>query len=280
MLGAIGPRPIAFASTINQAGQVNLAPFSFFNAFGANPPILIFSPARSGRTNTNKDTFNNVKEVPEVVINVVSYDMVQQMSLSSCEFPPNVNEFVKAGFSEQPSVKVRPPRVLQSKVQIECKVNEVIETGDQGGAGNLVICEILMMHIDEQVLDENGKIDLRKLDLVGRMGGNVYCRANGEALFEVNKPGAKQGIGFDGLPPDVLTSSILTGNDLGILAGVEQLPDSEAISIFSQQDDFRSWVARFVNDPDGFNHQKHMKARQLIAQSNVEDAWLTLLAKL
>ena len=188
LLGAIGPRPIAFASTVDADGNPNLSPFSFFNVFGVNPTTLIFSPSRKGRDNTTKHTYENLKEVPEVVINVVNYNMVQQTSLSSTEYPKGVNEFVKAGFTPIPSEMVIPARVKESPVQFECKVREIIETGDQGGAGNLVICEILLIHIDKSVLDDNGNIDPHKIDLVGRMGGDYYCRASGDAVFIVAKP--------------------------------------------------------------------------------------------
>ena len=211
LLGAIGPRPIAFASTLDADGNDNLAPFSFFNVFSANPPILIFSPARSGRTNTTKDTYNNVKVIPEVVINVVNYDMVHQMSLASSPFSPNINEFDKAGFTAVSSETIQPKRVGESPVQFECKVIEVKELGQNGGAGNLVICEVQKIHIDEKVLNTEGAIDQKEIDLVARMGGNWYCRADENSMFEIQKPITTIGIGFDGMPKDVLTSSILSG---------------------------------------------------------------------
>jgi flavin reductase (DIM6/NTAB) family NADH-FMN oxidoreductase RutF len=229
LLGSIGPRPIAFASTIDKDGNRNLAPFSFFNVFSANPPILIFSPARSGRTNTTKDTHNNVKEVAEVVINVVTYDMVHQMSLASSPFEAGVDEFEKAGFTPVASDTIRPFRVKESPVQMECKVLEVQELGQNGGAGNLVICEVLKIHISESVLDEKGMIDQEKIDLVSRMGGNWYCRANGEALFEVDKPLTTIGIGVDALPAKLKMCKQLTGNDLGILGNLQSVPDNEEI---------------------------------------------------
>ena len=188
LLGAVGPRPIAFASTIDADGNPNLAPFSFFNVFSANPPILIFSPARSGRSNTTKDTYNNVKLVPEVVINVVNYQIVHQMSLASSPYPSGVNEFVKSGFTALKSETVQPMRVAESPVQFECKVNQVVELGTEGGAGNLIICEVTRIHINEDVLDENGMIDQHKIDLVARMGGDWYCRADKQAMFEIKKP--------------------------------------------------------------------------------------------
>jgi flavin reductase (DIM6/NTAB) family NADH-FMN oxidoreductase RutF len=229
LLGSIGPRPIAFASTVDAEGNRNLAPFSFFNVFSANPPILIFSPARSGRTNTTKNTHDNVKEVAEVVINVVNYDMVHQMSLASSPFEAGVDEFVKAGFTPIASDTIRPFRVKESPVQIECKVIEVKELGENGGAGNLVICEVQKIHIDERVLDENQMVDQQKIDLVSRMGGNWYCRANDASMFEVDKPITTIGIGVDSLPMKIRTSSHLTGNDLGILGNMESIPTVEEI---------------------------------------------------
>ncbi|MFT4827309.1 MAG: flavin reductase (DIM6/NTAB) family NADH-FMN oxidoreductase RutF [Paracoccaceae bacterium] len=229
LLGSIGPRPIAFASTVDAEGNRNLAPFSFFNVFSANPPILIFSPARSGRTNTTKNTHDNVKEVAEVVINVVNYDMVHQMSLASSPFEAGVDEFVKAGFTPVASDTIRPFRVKESPIQIECKVIEIKELGQNGGAGNLVICEVQKIHIDERVLDENQMVDQQKIDLVSRMGGNWYCRANDASMFEVDKPITTIGIGVDALPEKIRTSSHLTGNDLGILGNMESIPTVEEI---------------------------------------------------
>ena len=223
MLGAVTPRPIAFASTIDSAGNVNLSPFSFFNVFSANPPIMIFSPARRGRDNTTKHTYENVLQVKQVVINIVNYDIVQQMSLSSTEYGKGVNEFEKAGLTPLASQTIKPPRVAESPVQFECRVNEVISLGTEGGAGNLVICEVLKMHINEAILDADGKIDPVKLDAVSRMGGNWYGRAK-QGMFEVPKPLSRLGIGFDQLPEAIRTSKLLTGNDLAMLANVEVLP--------------------------------------------------------
>ena len=229
LLGSIGPRPIAFASTIDAEGNRNLAPFSFFNVFSANPPILIFSPARSGRTNTTKNTHDNVKAVAEVVINVVTYDMVHQMSLTSSPFEAGVDEFEKAGFTPIASDTIRPFRVKESPVQIECKVLEIKELGQKGGAGNLIICEVQKIHIDERVLDENQMVDQKKIDLVSRMGGNWYCRANDTSMFEVDKPITTIGVGVDSLPINIRTSSQLTGNDLGILGNMLTIPTDEEI---------------------------------------------------
>ncbi len=229
LLGSIGPRPIAFASTIDKEGNRNLAPFSFFNVFSANPPILIFSPARSGRTNTTKNTHDNVKEIAEVVINVVTYDMVHQMSLTSSPFEAGVDEFEKAGFTPIASDTIRPFRVKESPVQIECKVLEVKELGQNGGAGNLVICEVQKIHIDDEVLDENQMVDQQKIDLVSRMGGNWYCRANDASMFEVDKPITTVGIGVDALPEKIRSSRHLTGNDLGILGNMQNIPSTEEV---------------------------------------------------
>jgi flavin reductase (DIM6/NTAB) family NADH-FMN oxidoreductase RutF len=229
LLGSVGPRPICFASTIDAQGNRNLAPFSFFNVFSANPPILVFSPARSGRTNETKHTHDNVKEVPQVVINVVTYEMVHQMSLTSSPYAKGVDEFVKSGFTPIDSDLVKPARVKESPIQLECEVQQVVELGQNGGAGNLVICKVLKMHIDESKLNEHGQIDQTKIDLVARMGGDWYCRANGDALFELVKPLTNCGIGVDALPEHIRLSHVLSGNDLGRLGNVEVMPDADFV---------------------------------------------------
>lgn len=231
LLGGVGPRPIAFASTIDKDGRPNLAPFSFFNVFSSNPPIMVFSPARSGRTGKTKDTLDNVHEVNEVVINVVTYDMVHQMSLASSPYEKGINEFEKAGFTPVASETVKPFRVAESPVQFECKVLEIKELGKDGGAGNLIICEVVRIHIKEELLNDKGQIDQTKIDLVSRMGGNWYCRANGNALFEIDKPITTQGIGVDCLPEKVRLSKDLSGNDLGRLGNMLELPEMEVIDI-------------------------------------------------
>jgi flavin reductase (DIM6/NTAB) family NADH-FMN oxidoreductase RutF len=277
LLGAVGPRPIAFAATIDAAGNHNLAPFSFFNVFSANPPILIFSPARSGRTNTTKDTYNNVKVNPEVVINVVNYNIVHQMSLASSPYAPGVSEFEKAGFTALKSDLVQPMRVAESPVQFECKIIEVKELGLEGGAGNLIICEVVKIHINEAVLDENGMIDQHKIDLVSRMGGNWYCRSNVNSMFEIQKPITTCGIGYDALPKDILQSSILTGNDLGHLAGIENLPDETAVNeykLLELSDLFLSFEA----DAKALEQKLHFRAQQLLKENKLEEAWLSLLS--
>ena len=277
LLGAVGPRPIAFASTVDADGRDNLAPFSFFNVFSANPPILIFSPARSGRTNATKDTYNNVKVVSEVVINVVNHGMVHQMSLASSPFAPGVSEFEKTGFTPIDSETVQPKRVAESPVQFECKVIEVKELGNQGGAGNLVICEVQKIHIDEAVLNEEGTIDQHKIDLVARMGGNWYCRADKNSMFEIQKPITTIGIGFDNIPKDILKSSILSGNDLGQLGNIEELPNETDVNEFK----LIELSDLFVSLEDNANQlekELHLKAKELLKENKVEEAWMTLLA--
>ncbi|NBW27903.1 MAG: flavin reductase family protein [Flavobacteriaceae bacterium] len=270
---SVGPRPIAFASTIDINGVPNLSPFSFFNIFSSNPPILIFSPARRVRDNTIKHTLINAEATREVVINVVNFDIVQQTSLSSTEYPDGVNEFIKAGFTAIPSEMVKPFRVAQSPVQFECKVNEIISLGTQGGAGNLVICEILKMHISETVLDENGNIDPYKIDLVSRMGGNWYSRAN-QGLFEVAKPITTLGIGVDQIPNFVKESPIFDGNDLGKLGNIEALPTIEEINIFVKQ----NFAVKGVLSSDDQSKQ-FKKAKEYLDQNDVDSAWKVLLAK-
>ena len=277
LLGAIGPRPIAFASTVDAEGKPNLAPFSFFNVFSANPPILIFSPARSGRTNTTKDTYNNVKVVPEVVINVVNYDIVHQMSLASSPYAPGVNEFEKAGFTALKSDSVKPFRVAESPVQFECKVNEVIELGTQGGAGNLIICEVLKIHIHDEVLDSNGMIDQQKIDLVARMGGDWYSRANAESMFEITKPISTCGIGFDALPVDIKSSKILSGNNLGHLAGIEKIPDETNVNEYKLLELSDLFVS-LEDNPLALEEELHKRAKSLLDENKLEEAWLTLLS--
>ena len=277
LLGAVGPRPIAFASTIDEDGNANLAPFSFFNVFSANPPIMIFSPARSGRTNTTKDTYNNVKKVPEVVINVVTHDIVHQMSLASSPYSPGEDEFEKAGFTKVESETIKPYRVGESPVQFECKVNEVIELGENGGAGNLVICEVQKIHIDERVLNDEGKIDQKKIDLVSRMGGNWYCRADDNSMFEITKPITTKGVGFGALPEEVLKSEILSGNDLGQLAGIETVPDETDVNEYKLIELSDVFVELEDNQPQ-LEVELHKMAKALLQENKLEEAWKTLLA--
>ncbi len=269
LLGAVGPRPIAFASTIDAEGRPNLSPFSFFNVFGSNPPILIFSPARRGRDNTVKHTYNNAKATGEVVINVVNYDIVQQVSLSSTEYDEGVNEFEKAGLTMLKSDLVKPFRVAESPVQFECRINEVVETGTEGGAGNLVICEVLKMHIREDILDEKGYIDQHKIDLVARMGGNWYTRAT-PGMFEVPKPLQTLGIGVDAISEEIRNSKVLTGNDLGKLGNVERLPSSEEVKEYCENHE------ELLSEDD---EKLHQRARKLLETDETAEAWKILLSK-
>ena len=269
---AVGPRPIAFASTIDKNGKPNLSPFSFFNVFSANPPILIFSPARRVRDNSIKHTLINAEATGEVVINVVNFDMVQQTSLSSTEYADGVNEFLKAGFSAIPSDIVKPYRVAQSPVQFECKVNQIISMGNQGGAGNLVICEVVKIHINESVMDNNGNIDPYKIDLVSRMGGNWYSRAN-QGLFEVVKPLTTLGIGVDQIPDFIKESSIFDGNDLGKLGNIEALPTTEEINTFVN----KNFAVKGVLSSDDIL-KKFQKAKEYLDKNDVDSAWKVLLA--
>ncbi|MFC4263208.1 flavin reductase family protein [Ferruginibacter yonginensis] len=271
---SIAPRPICFASTIDAAGNVNLSPFSFFNLFSSNPPIVIFSPARRVRDNTTKHTLENVQEVAEVVINMVDYDMVQQMSLSSCEFPKGTNEFVKAGFTEQAATMVKPPMVQESKIKLECKVIEVKPLGTEGGAGNLVICEVLCMHIDDSILDANLKIDQTKLALVARLGGDWYSKVGVNNLFKVAKPNVKLGIGIDALPSAIRNSSILTGNHLGQLANVEILPTVDASY---DNDDLKQIVQYYSLNPNDMEVEIHRLAARFLNNNDVAAAWQILL---
>jgi flavin reductase (DIM6/NTAB) family NADH-FMN oxidoreductase RutF len=277
LLGAVGPRPIAFASTIDENGVNNLSPFSFFNVFSAAPPILIFSPARNGRTNTTKDTYNNVKAIPEVVINIVNYDILHQMSLSSSPYAPGVDEFVKAGLTPLASETIRPMRVLEAPVQFECKVNQVIELGDQGGAGNLVICEVTKIHIHKEILGEDGMIDQHKINLVARMGGNWYCHANEASMFEVAKPLTTVGIGFDQLPADIKASSVLTANDLAQLAGIDTLPNETDVNDYKLLE-LSDFFLSLENEPAQLEQALHNKAKELLTENKLEEAWMTLLA--
>jgi len=276
LLSAIAPRPIAFASTVDEKGNPNLSPFSFFNVFSANPPVAIFSPARRVRNNTTKHTLENAKNTEEVVINVVNYDIVQQMSLSSTEYADGVNEFEKSGLTAIASDVVKPFRVKESPVQLECRVKEVVELGTEGGAGNLVICEILRVHVSESILDENGKIDTKKIDLVGRMGGDWYCRANGDALFEVAKPLRTLGIGVDQLPVDIRNSTILTGNDLGKLGNVEAIPDETEVNDYKLME-LSDLFMDYQDDAVTLERKLHQIAHELLANERVEEAWKTLL---
>ncbi|WP_396174678.1 flavin reductase family protein [Flavobacterium sp.] len=270
---SVGPRPIAFASTMDNNRTPNLSPFSFFNVFSSNPPILVFSPARRVRDNTIKHTLINCQATREVVINVVNYDIVQQMSLSSTEYPDGVNEFLKSGLTMLPSELVKPYRVAESPVQFECKVNDIISLGTEGGAGNLIICEVVQMHISEDILDANGLIDQHKIDLVSRMGANWYSRSN-QGLFEIPKPLATMGIGVDQIPDFIKESAVFDGNDLGMLGNVESLPSTEEINIFVQQN---IQVKGVLSSADEV--KVHQKAKEYLAIQDALSAWKVLLAK-
>lgn len=272
---AVAPRPICFASTIDRNGQVNLSPFSFFNMFSSTPPILIFSPSRRVRDNTTKHSWHNVLEIPEVVINIVDYDMVQQVSLASCEYPRETNEFIKAGFTEEPATLVRPPMVRESKVKIECRVIETKSLGETGGAGNLVLCEALRMHIDPSILNDKKAIDQRKLTLVARLGGDWYCRVDEHSLFQVEKPNVRLGIGMDALPTPIRNSRILSGNDLGQLANVHEQP---VVDPSFDDDRLRQIFQYYSVNPEEMERELHTYARQLLGEGKVREAWQVLLA--
>lgn len=273
----VAPRPVCFASTIDRNGNVNLSPFSFFNMFSSNPPIVIFSPARRVRNNTIKHTLENVMEVPEVVINIVTYDMVQQASLSSCEYPKGVNEFAKSGFTALPATLVRPPMVAESKVKLECRVNEIKPLGDGGGAGNLVICEVLLMHVDDSLLDENKKIDQRKINHIARLGGDWYCQVNEASLFTVPKPNTQLGIGVDQLPESIRKSSTLTGNHLGMLGNVEEIPVIDA----SFDDSHLKQILQYYSvSPAEMEKEVHQYAARLLDDGKIREAWQVLLSSI
>lgn len=275
---AIAPRPIAFASTMDEEGNINLSPFSFFNLFSTNPPIVIFSPSRRVRDNSTKHTLENVLKVREVVINIVDHDIVQQMSLSSCEYPKGTNEFNKAGFTMEASVLVKPPRVKECKVQMECSVLEIKSLGQEGGAGNLVICEVMMMHVHDSILnDEKTMIDQRKLHHVARLGGDWYCKVDESNLFQVAKPNTKLGIGIDQLPSNIRYSSVLTGNDLGQLANAESVPDPEP-GFYDPH--LKNIIQYFAPNPDDMEAELHRYARELLQQGKVKEAWQVLLSGL
>ncbi|MXV14653.1 flavin reductase family protein [Hufsiella ginkgonis] len=273
----VAPRPICFASTVNAAGNVNLSPYSFFNIFSTNPPVVIFSPSRRVRDNTIKHTLENIRQVPEVAINVVNYPMVQQTSLASTEYPGEVNEFVKAGFTEIASEIIRPPRVAESPVQFECVVTNVIALGDGPGAGNLVLAEVKRIHLAEDLL-ENGTINQAKLDLVARLGGDWYCRVTPESLFKVAKPLVSIGIGVDAIPARIRTSRILTGNDLGKLGNISALPADLEIAQVHLYEEVKDILDATIGDQYSREVQLTMLAKRLLENDDVENAWKVLLA--
>jgi len=271
----VAPRPVCFASTIDKVGNVNLSPFSFFNLFSSNPPIVIFSPSRRVRDNSTKHTLENVLEEPEVVINIVTHDMVHQVSLASCEYPKEMNEFEKAGFTSEPATLVKPPMVKESKVKLECKVIEVKPLGTEGGAGNLVICEVIRMHIDDSLLDENKKIDQRKIHHIARLGGDWYCRVDEINLFTIPKPNTELGIGVDALPESIRNSNILTGNDLGHLANVKEMP---VIDPSFEDAHLKDIIQYYSINPDDMERELHLYAKKLLEEGKTKEAWQVLLA--
>ena len=277
LLSAVGPRPICFASTIDEKGRSNLAPFSFFNVFSSNPPIAVFSPSRSGRTGQHKDTFNNVQKVKQVVINLVNYKMVEQMSLASSPYPPETDEFVKSGLTPLKSELIKPFRVKEAPVQMECEIIEIKELGQSGGAGNLVICKILKMHIAEELLNDEKMIDQEKIDLVARMGGDWYCRTDSKSMFEIKKPISSKSIGFDEMPNEVLNSTILSGNDLGKLGGIEGLPDETDVNEF-RLIELSDLFLEFEDNAKALEIALHKKAKYFLSKNQLEAAWKTLLS--
>jgi len=271
----VAPRPVCFASTVDAAGNVNLSPFSYFNLFSSNPPIVIFSPARRLRDNTTKHTLQNIQEVPEVVINIVTYELVQQMSLTSCEYEKGVDEFVKGGFTKEPAVLVKPPMAAESKIKLECEVLEVKSLGEAGGAGQLVICNVLYLHLADELLNAEKKLEQQKLDLVARLGGDWYCRTTPESLFKVEKPNTRLGIGMDALPRSIRNSAVLTGNQLGQLANVHELP---VVDPTFEDDHLKNIIHYFSLNPADMETELHRHAAQLLTSGNVTAAWQVLLA--
>ena len=276
MVEAVVPRPIAFASTVDPEGRVNLSPYSFFNAVSSLPPLLIFSPVNRTRDNTSKDTLDNVRAQGEVVINLVNYALAEQMSLASASYERGVNEFAKAGLTEVPSAYVQPPRVAECPVAFECRVQQVISLGNAGGAGHLVLCEILLAHVSEAVLDEEQRIDPHRLDAIGRMGGNLYCRASGDALFEIARPGREAGMGVDRLPPSIRESEVLTGSDLARLAGIAAVPRAATQSVAAHDPAIVAVRETYADSPD-FRNKLHEVAQAFLQQGEMAKAWAALL---
>ena len=276
LLSSVTPRPIALASTIDSDGVVNLSPFSYFNVFSANPPVLIFSPANRVTDNSKKDTLHNISKVKEVVINLVDYNIVEPTSLSSVYFEKNVDEFLKSGLTKMESIKVRPPRVLESPVSYECKVNDVISLGNNGGAGNLIICEVLMIHINEEFLNENGDIDPLKLNLVARMGENYYLDVKKESLFEIKKPVGVNAIGVDSLPNHASESLILSHNDLARLGNIEEIPNIDLINQFKEDNDIKKIIS--LADHKEKIKLLHFRVKEFLNNDDLNSAVLTLFS--
>jgi flavin reductase (DIM6/NTAB) family NADH-FMN oxidoreductase RutF len=275
----VAPRPIALVSTIDKAGNINLSPFSFFNLFSVNPPVCVFSPSRRVRDNTTKDTLQNLQEVPECVIQMVNYDMVQQTSLASTEYPKGVNEFEKAGFTQLPSAYVKPPRVAESLVQMECIIRDIIALGNGPGAGNLVIAEVICLHMDESIFDDNGKIMQEKLNLMARMGGDLYARTGAENIFKVPKPLMHRGMGIDKLPVYIKNSTVLTGNDLAQLANVTQMPGVDLVEGYIENTPAITEQMNYLRPfPDSRLNYIHQRSKTMLRNGNLDEAWLNLLA--
>lgn len=275
---AIAPRPIALASTIDKDGNANVSPFSFFNLFSYSPAIVVFSPAKRGRDGMNKHTLENIYEIPEVVINICDYDIVQQTSLSSCEYAKDTDEFLKAGFNKLPSTFIKPPRVKEAKVQLECKVNEIKSLGEHGGAGQLVIAEVICMHVDESILnDEASMIDPHKFHQIARLGGNWYSVVNETNLFEVAKPLRELGIGIDALPESIRNSNIFTGNNLAQLANIKEIPFIDASF---EDDQLKNIIQYYSLNPDEMEKELHIYAKQLLDKNKVSEAWQILLSSI
>ena len=276
LLNAITPRPIALASTVDNNENVNLSPFSYFNVFSASPPILVFSPANRVTDNSKKDTLKNILETKEVVINLVDIDIVEPTSLSSVYFEREIDEFIKSGLTKISSEKVLPPRVLESPISFECKVNDVISLGNDGGAGNLVICEIVIIHINDKLLNSKGEIDPLKLNLVARMGGNYYLDIKSENLFEIKKPAGVNAIGVDNLPHHIHKSNILTKNDLARLGNFEKLPNEKQINKF-----VKSCEIEKIFSGSKENEKIiliHKKVKEFLLKDDLESALLTLFS--
>ncbi|WP_168193924.1 flavin reductase family protein [Pontibacter sp. SGAir0037] len=277
LLGSVAPRPIAFASTTDREGNVNLSPFSFFNVFSAHPPVLVFSPARRVRDNTSKHTLDNILATKEVVINIADYSLAEQMSLASTEYEQGVNEFVKAGLTAEASTLVKPPRVQEAPVAFECQVNDIISLGETGGAGNLVVCEVLLAHVNEHILDASGKIDPYKLDAVARMGGDYYIRASGEAIFELEKPVKNKGIGIDALPAFIRNCDLLSGNELARLGNSETIPTPEEVEAFKQEPLVAYTLNKYKHDAAHLRQELKWLGKKLLADKQVQAAWKVLL---
>ena len=275
---AVAPRPICFASTVDKQGKVNLSPFSYFNVFSSTPPVMVFSPSRSGREATHKDTYHNIMEVPEVVINIVNNRMVEQMSLTSAAWEKGVNEFSKGGFTEVKSDLVKPPRVKEAPVAFECIVDDVIELGDEGGAGNLVIARAKVAHINEEYLDEDGFLNQVKLDLVSRMGGDWYCHANVNSMFELARPGGIGVVGMDGLPEEIRSSTVLTGNDLGRLGNLDSLPGESEIRDASEKEEVKMILVEFDGNKGRANEALHRLGKEMIEAGQVKEALAVMMS--